>query len=83
MPRAQPAVLPKRFSQIDDEPEPWRVVYPLAEAVLLLTCATIASGDDFDDRRMGVSIIWIFRGGSRRFTSHPVRALAADAGQLR
>jgi predicted transposase YbfD/YdcC len=39
----------KHFSQIDDGREPWRVVYPLAEVLLLLTCATIASCDDFED----------------------------------
>jgi hypothetical protein len=44
MPRAL-----KHFSQIDDGREPWRVVYPLAEVLLLLTCATIASCDDFED----------------------------------
>ena len=49
MPRARLAVLLKHFSQIDDEREPWRVVYPLAEVLLLLTCATIASCDDFED----------------------------------
>jgi hypothetical protein len=49
MPRARLAVLLKHFSQIDDDREPWRVVYPLAEVLLLLTCATIASCDDFDD----------------------------------
>jgi len=48
-PRARLAVLLKHFSQIDDDREPWRVVYPLAEVLLLLTCATIASCDDFDD----------------------------------
>jgi len=40
MPRVRLAVLLKHFSQIDDNREPWRVVYPLAEVVLLLTCAT-------------------------------------------
>jgi hypothetical protein len=45
MPRARRAVLLKHFSQIDDDWEPWRVVYPLAEVLLLLTCATIASCD--------------------------------------
>ena len=49
MPRARLAVLLKHFSQIDDDREPWRVVYPLDEVLLLLTCATIASRDDFDD----------------------------------
>jgi predicted transposase YbfD/YdcC len=49
MPRARLAVLLKHFSQIDDDREPWRVVYPLAEVLLLLTCATIASCDDFED----------------------------------
>jgi hypothetical protein len=48
-PRARLALLLKHFSQIDDDREPWRVVYPLSEVLLLLTCATIASCDDFDD----------------------------------
>jgi hypothetical protein len=39
IPRARLAVLMKHFSQIDDDREPWRVVYPLTE-VLLLTCAS-------------------------------------------
>ena len=29
--------------------QPWRIVYPLSEVLLLLTCATIASCDDFDE----------------------------------
>jgi predicted transposase YbfD/YdcC len=49
VPRARLALLLKHFSQIDDGREPWRVVYPLSEVLLLLTCATIASCDDFDD----------------------------------
>ena len=49
MPPARLAVLLEHFSQIDDDREPWRVVYPLAEVLLLLTCATIASCDDFED----------------------------------
>ncbi|HKT54304.1 MAG TPA: ISAs1 family transposase, partial [Caulobacteraceae bacterium] len=48
-PRARLAVLLDHFSRIDDEREPWRVLYPLREVLLLLTCATIASCDDFDD----------------------------------
>ena len=47
--RARVAVLLQHFSQLADDREPWRVVYPLAEVLLLLTCATIASCDDFDD----------------------------------
>jgi predicted transposase YbfD/YdcC len=47
--RARLAVLLKHFSQIADGREPWRVAYPLAEVLLLLTCATIASCDDFED----------------------------------
>ena len=49
VPRDRLAVLLKHFSQIDDDREPWRVVYPLDEVLLLLTCATIASCDDFED----------------------------------
>jgi predicted transposase YbfD/YdcC len=49
VPRARLAILLKHFSRIADSREPWRVAYPLAEVLLLLTCATIASCDDFDD----------------------------------
>jgi len=48
-PRARLALLLKHFSKLDDDREPWRVMYPLAEVLLLVTCATIASCDDFDD----------------------------------
>jgi predicted transposase YbfD/YdcC len=47
--RARVALLLEEFSRLSDEREPWRVVYPLAEVLLLLTCATISSCDDFDD----------------------------------
>jgi predicted transposase YbfD/YdcC len=49
VPRARLAVLLKHFSRLGDDREPWRVAYPLKEVLLLLTCATIASCDDFDD----------------------------------
>jgi len=49
MPRARLALLLKEFSQIEDDGEPCRVAFPLAEVLLLLTCATICSCDDFDD----------------------------------
>ena len=48
-PRARLALLLEHFSQIEDDREPWRVMYPMSEVLLLLTCATIASCDDFDD----------------------------------
>jgi predicted transposase YbfD/YdcC len=49
LPRARLGLLLQHFSALDDEREPWRVVYPLDEVLLLVTCATIASCDDFDD----------------------------------
>jgi len=49
VPRARVALLLKHFSNLADEREAWRVMYPLSEMLLLLTCATIASCDDFDD----------------------------------
>ena len=49
MPRDRLALLLKHFSQIKDDREPWRVAYPLAEVLLLVTCATIATCDDFDE----------------------------------
>jgi predicted transposase YbfD/YdcC len=49
VPQARLGLLLKHFSQLDDARERWRVVYPLGEVLLLVTCATIASCDDFDD----------------------------------
>jgi predicted transposase YbfD/YdcC len=49
LPRARVAVLLQHFAELDDGREPWRVMYPLKEVLLLVTCATIASCDDFDD----------------------------------
>jgi predicted transposase YbfD/YdcC len=49
LPRARLALRLEHFSRLDDERESWRVMYPLSEVLLLLTCATIASCDDFDD----------------------------------
>ena len=49
IPRARVALLLQHFSRLDDDREAWRVAYPLTEVLLLLTCATIASCDDFDD----------------------------------
>jgi len=48
-PRARLALLLQHFSRLDDAREPWRVLYPLHEVLLLVTCASIASCDDFDD----------------------------------
>jgi predicted transposase YbfD/YdcC len=49
IPRARLALLLAHFSELADDREPWRVMYPLEEVLLLVTCATIASCDDFDD----------------------------------
>lgn len=49
MPRARLGLLLQHFSELDDDRERWRVMYPLKEVLLLVTCATIASCDDFDD----------------------------------
>ena len=49
MPRARLGLLLQHFSELDDAREPWRVMYPLKEVLLLVTCASIASCDDFDD----------------------------------
>ena len=45
---ARLAVLLRHFAEIDDDRENWRVAYPLKEVLLLVTCATIASCDDFE-----------------------------------
>jgi predicted transposase YbfD/YdcC len=49
VPRARLALLLQNFCKLDDGREPWRVLYPLREVLLLVVCATIASCDDFDD----------------------------------
>ncbi len=43
------ALLLRHFSEIDDQRDPYRVMFPLNEILFLLTCATISSCDDFDD----------------------------------
>jgi predicted transposase YbfD/YdcC len=48
-PRARLGLLLQHFSELRDDREPWRVMYPLDEVLLLVVCATIASCDDFDD----------------------------------
>jgi predicted transposase YbfD/YdcC len=48
-PKAQLAVLLEHFAELGDDREAWRVAYPIQEVLLLVTCATIASCDDFDD----------------------------------
>jgi len=48
-PRARLAVLLEHFAELNDDREAWRVAYPIEEVLLLVTCATIASCDDFDD----------------------------------
>jgi predicted transposase YbfD/YdcC len=49
MPRSRVAVLLNHFSRLDDDREPERIMYPLSEVLLLVTCATICSCDDFDE----------------------------------
>jgi predicted transposase YbfD/YdcC len=49
---ARLAVLLQHFAEIDDDRESWRVAYPLKEVLLLVTCATIASCDDFESIAM-------------------------------
>lgn len=49
VPQAQLALLLDHFSKLDDEREPERIIYPLSEVLLLVTCGTIFSCDDFDE----------------------------------
>jgi predicted transposase YbfD/YdcC len=49
LPRDRLRLLVKEFATLEDAREPWRVLYPLHEVLLLVTCATIAACDDFDD----------------------------------
>lgn len=47
--RSRLRVLLDHFSVIEDEREPHRVAFPLAELLLLAVCGTIADCDDYDD----------------------------------
>lgn len=49
VPRARLALLLEHFSVLADDREPQRIMYPLNEMLLLVTCATICSCDDFDE----------------------------------
>jgi DDE_Tnp_1-associated len=48
-PKARVAALLRDFSRLEDARERRRIMYPLSEMLLLVTCATISSCDDFDD----------------------------------
>lgn len=48
-PRARLALLLEHFSELSDDREPDRIMYRLDEVLLLVTCATISSCDDFDE----------------------------------
>jgi hypothetical protein len=75
-PRAPPTLLLQHFSELSDDREPARIMYPLAEVLLLVTCATIASCDDFDESWPGVRTILVSCAASRSFIS----AFPASAG---
>ena len=38
----------EHFAEIEDPREPWRVMHPLPEVLLLVVCATIADCDDYE-----------------------------------
>ena len=57
-------------------------MYPLAEVLLLLTCATIASCEDSTTLSPRASIIWTFCGGSRHFGIPCVRSLQALVNRI-
>ena len=76
VPRARLALLLRHFSELKDNREPWRIVYPLQEVLLLVTCATIASCDDFDDIAAWANTISSSCGISEVSSRHSLRALA-------
>jgi hypothetical protein len=49
LPRSRLAVLLGHVSQIEDGRQSWRVAFRLMEMLRLLTCATIADCDVFDE----------------------------------
>ena len=52
-PRDSLKLLLDHFAQLPDEREPQRIMYPLDEVLLVVTCATVCSCDDFDDIVLG------------------------------
>jgi hypothetical protein len=46
-------------------------VYPFAEVPPLLTCATFAPREDFEQSSRGVSTVWLSCGDFRRFFEIP------------
>jgi predicted transposase YbfD/YdcC len=48
-PKARLALLLEHFSALSDDREPDRIMYRLDEVLLLVTCATISSCDDFEE----------------------------------
>ena len=49
VPRDRLALLLEHFSELPDEREPWRILFPLRVVLLLVVCGTICTCDDFDD----------------------------------
>ncbi len=80
-PRARLALLLEHFSSLEDERESWRVMYPLEEVLLLLTCATIAHVTILTISLPGASTTSISAALLAVSFRHPERALAAHAGQ--
>ena len=78
VPRARLALLLKHFSELDDAREPWRVLYPLDEVLLLVTCATIAVVRRFRrHRRLGQASSRLPAAVFGIPSRHSLRALAA------
>ena len=78
---ARLALLLQHFAEINDDRESWRVAYPLKEVRLLVTCATIASCDDFE-----AIVSWGEHPGlpasiQRLPSRRPVRPLAARSDE--
>src|SRR5215470_5582999 len=49
LPKPRLALLLDHFSDMKDERQSWRVVYPLREVLFLVVCGTIANCDDYED----------------------------------
>ncbi len=49
LPKPRLRTLLEHFSVIGDPRQPWKVMYPLREVILLVVCGTIADCDDYDE----------------------------------
>ena len=67
------------FGDVGDPREPEKVKYPLREVLFLVTCATIAGCDDYDEIAAWGIIIWLSCGAMRNISSGSRRKIGCGS----